>query len=374
MRFIVVLISACALSACGLATGVRGWYVASFALFFVLFYALLSSLSGLLGLSVSVKRGKRRAARGEGSSLTVRVIQKSPFPLGEARLFIKSGDFEGEREISFCPTPFASREIAYPLANAHRGVYTTGVVRLAVRDVFGLVRFTKRVGGNTYTSEILPRVTEHAPMALSAYALSGASSNIATDDASSPAGVREWKEGDPLKRIHWKLSVRERELYVREFEESAKPDALIIPDVRYFGGFGARRRDIEDEVCEQALANVIACEEAGFDSRLLLFGERPVEAAAGGAGGIENIREILMRAEFTGAADYSEALASAMGRLLRTGACVIITPEISGRIVELAAGIARMNVATRVVCVTKAQTAQALDMLKRLNASGVEVC
>ena len=374
MRFTVVLISACALLACGLATGVRGWYIASIALFIALFYALLSALCGLLGLSVNVKRGKRRTARGEGTPLTVRVIQKSPFPLGEARLFIRSGDFEGEKEISFCPSPFASREIAYPLTNAHRGVYVTGVSRLAVRDVFGLVSFSRRISGGVYTVEIMPRLTEYAPMTPGAYGSYGASGNTATDDASSPAGVREWKEGDPLKRIHWKLSARNMEVYVREFEESAKPDALIIPDMSWFGSFGARRRDVEDEVCEEALANVMACRDAGFEARLLLFGEEPLEAAAGGAGGVENIREILMRAEFAAGVDYAGALTSAMGRLLRTGACVIITPEISGRIMELAAGIARMNVMTRVVCVTKAQTAQALDMLKRLNASGVEVC
>ena len=51
-----------------------------------------------------------------------------------------------------------------------------------------------------------------------------------TDDMSSPSSVRAYVEGDSLKKVHWKLTMRKRELIVRQYEEAARPDTLIIMD------------------------------------------------------------------------------------------------------------------------------------------------
>lgn len=373
MRAASVFSGACALLVCGLATGVRGYYISSIALFAALIYALLSVLCGLMALSVEVKGGARRVSRGTSSDMTVRAALKSPFPLGRAAVWMVSGDYSGEREIVICPAPFGSRKLNWRTANAHMGVYRIGAVRLSARDVFGLFEFSRKLSGRTREIEVLPNVAEIRPMERANSGYTGASSNNATDDASSPAGVREWKRGDPLKRVHWKLSARKQELYVREFEESVRPDALIIPDMRSFTGFGERRRSIEDEIAEQTLANAAACVRAGFTARVLIYGEARSEEIISDEGGIEALRDVLMRAGFGGSGSYESVLKSAVGRLLRTGACVMITPEVSGGMVEMAARIASSNVAARVVCVSGAKTAQALDMLERLNASGVEV-
>ena len=52
----------------------------------------------------------------------------------------------------------------------------------------------------------------------------------ATEDVSSPSDIRAYAAGDPMKKIHWKLSLRKQELLVRRFEEPALPEALILMD------------------------------------------------------------------------------------------------------------------------------------------------
>lgn len=52
----------------------------------------------------------------------------------------------------------------------------------------------------------------------------------AMEDPSSPNDFRAYQQGDPLKRIHWKMSARKRELIVKQFEEPALPDALVMLD------------------------------------------------------------------------------------------------------------------------------------------------
>ena len=56
-----------------------------------------------------------------------------------------------------------------------------------------------------------------------------------TEDAASPSGVRDWIPGDALKKVHWKLTMRKRELMVRTYEESARPDTLLLVDLAPLG-------------------------------------------------------------------------------------------------------------------------------------------
>ena len=44
------------------------------------------------------------------------------------------------------------------------------------------------------------------------------------EDVTSPEDTRAYRLGDPFKRIHWKLSIRARELIVRRFEIPEPPD------------------------------------------------------------------------------------------------------------------------------------------------------
>lgn len=45
----------------------------------------------------------------------------------------------------------------------------------------------------------------------------------ATEDISNPSDLRTYAPGDPMKKIHWKQSLRKQELLVRRFEEPALP-------------------------------------------------------------------------------------------------------------------------------------------------------
>jgi uncharacterized protein (DUF58 family) len=45
-------------------------------------------------------------------------------------------------------------------------------------------------------------------------------------------GMREWREGESLRRVHWKLSARRGRLLVREFRGEDRPPIHVILDAR----------------------------------------------------------------------------------------------------------------------------------------------
>jgi uncharacterized protein (DUF58 family) len=54
------------------------------------------------------------------------------------------------------------------------------------------------------------------------------------EDPLRTAGVRQWSEGDDLRRIHWKASARQQELYSRIYEPSEEQQVLIFLNVATF--------------------------------------------------------------------------------------------------------------------------------------------
>jgi uncharacterized protein (DUF58 family) len=60
--------------------------------------------------------------------------------------------------------------------------------------------------------------------------------------ATQPAGLRDHRPGDELRRIHWKASARGKGLLVRELEDDREPGIDIVLDLRCADDAAARAR------------------------------------------------------------------------------------------------------------------------------------
>ena len=99
-------------------------------------------------------------------------------------------------------------------------------------DLFGLFTLTKKARTKLVRVDVLPRVGKTNLLELKVSDVGPEVLSRATEDAASPSDTRKWQDGDVLKKVHWKLSMRKSELMVRTFEESSRPDTLIFPKSR----------------------------------------------------------------------------------------------------------------------------------------------
>ena len=69
----------------------------------------------------------------------------------------------------------------------------------------------------------------------------------AAEDNASPSGVRKWQDGDELKKVHWKLTLKKREVMVRTYYPV---DADALPCIVYIhgGGFVLGNPDTHDRI------------------------------------------------------------------------------------------------------------------------------
>jgi len=125
------------------------------------------------------------------------------------------------------------RIVEYPLLGRVRGRFSTGPLRVRTTDPFGLVQLDRQFQATTDVM-VTPRVVP-----LPAIRTAGGGGN--TGDArphrigvvgQDDALVREYRQGDDVRRIHWRSTAHWGELMVRREEQAWDPSASIVLDSR----------------------------------------------------------------------------------------------------------------------------------------------
>ncbi|WP_141211053.1 DUF58 domain-containing protein [Enemella dayhoffiae] len=148
------------------------------------------------------------------------------------------------------------RDVSYPLVGNQRGRFTVGPLLVRSRDAFNLVKFDRQF---TATSEVLvtPRIHPLPPMANVTGGGSTGESRpqrlgvIGSDDVL----VREYRQGDDVRRVHWRSTARRGELMVRREEQAWDPSVTLILDSRA-GAHGGPGRESSFEYAVSCAASI----------------------------------------------------------------------------------------------------------------------
>lgn len=101
-----------------------------------------------------------------------------------------------------------------------RGSYRLGKTRLRSGDLFGLYPSEATLEHTPWTLYVYPTIKAIPGFTLPARRPIGdsMSRDRLWDDPSRPAGVREYRPGDPIKSIDWKTTARRGDMFVRQFD------------------------------------------------------------------------------------------------------------------------------------------------------------
>lgn len=372
-RLFGVLAAMLALIAAALATGTKIYYAVFIALALTVLFSLVSALWTLLTVRVSMKSGNARVTRGERMMAQITVRHASLLPAGGVRIALRVPGGSGTQEMSVEAPPFAARSFRTVIACPHRGSFDVGVSRVTAEDIFGLFCLSRRSDNRLMRLDVFPRAGEAAPLELKATDVGPEYRSRAQEDAASPSDIRTWQDGDELKKVHWKLSLRKRELMVRTFEESARPDTLIIPDLTEITALRDQRLSIEDAICEAALTAAKAQLAAGYPVRMPLQSAHPEEPVGRWIADLPGFTDALMRVNFDCPYPYEQVLLLMTRRLQRTGGAVLVTSRLTTHAADLAVQMQRQGIAVKFIWIDDAPRAESREMLERIRMSGAQV-
>ena len=363
---------AASMMAAGLSTGVRIYYVILYALLAMPLLGVVAVVWTLMTLRFDMKGVRPRVIRGETLMTVFTVRHLSLLPVSSVRIELSvPSAYSPTRHVTVTTPPFVRRTFRNVIDCPHRGVYDAGVTRIRVTDVFGLICFSRKPKAVRVRLEVAPRARTVEPMALTSVDVGPQVRSRASEDNASPSDIRAWQAGDELKKVHWKLSLRRRTLMVRTYEESARPDTLILPDLSAYTDVKDRQLTLEDCVCEACLSAAKAQLEAGYPVRMPLVSAQPGEVEGQHPADIERFRDALTRVRFDCPYGYEQALLLMQPRLQRTGGIVLATARLDSRVAAMAVRMQRAGIAVKLILVSEDEGEEAMAMLARLKMTGV---
>ncbi|MBI3910051.1 MAG: DUF58 domain-containing protein [Armatimonadetes bacterium] len=135
----------------------------------------------------------------------------------------------GRAELPIHLPPRGSDRVGYVVRPEVRGLHRLGATRIESADPLGM---SKRTTILPVRSEVLvyPRVIPLPPHLLPV----GLTSSVSPMDSTGQRGegnlffgIREYRPGDPLRRIHWRSSARIGHLAVREMEQERTSEVIL---------------------------------------------------------------------------------------------------------------------------------------------------
>jgi len=170
------------------------------------------------------------AVEGDRVRVAVDVRRTSGTPVGSLTVRVSAGRL-GERSVRLRPRGRrASGEV--DLGRLPRGVYTFSETEVVLGDLLGLVTVTPALVCEPATVVVRPRLTELDGLFSDAGRAAGDGRRIllrrqAGFDFHS---VRQYEQGESLRRVHWPSSARRGQLMVKELEDTAHDGVVVILD------------------------------------------------------------------------------------------------------------------------------------------------
>jgi uncharacterized protein (DUF58 family) len=129
--------------------------------------------------------------------------------------------------------PGGTRQLSYPIQPDHRGKFAIGPLHVRVADAFGLAKIGS-TAAPPCTLVVTPPVTALQRTALAGSWLGEGDARASTAAAAGEDDVvpRAYRDGDELRRVHWRSTARYGELMVRREEQRWRNRAVLFLDTR----------------------------------------------------------------------------------------------------------------------------------------------
>lgn len=321
---------------------------------------LLVMSSQRLHLTVSRATDPTRGSVGEEVEVRVEVAnqapRRTPVLLFEDRL---PDGLDAVTRVVLPPLrPGESARVQYRLRAARRGRFPVGPARLVGVEPFGMV---ERTWEATSRDELLVRPRTHRLATVLPVRRNGRGGDSDLGGAGivgdPDLNVREYRDGDDLRRVHWPTTARRGELMVRPDQHPQDHNAVVVVDSRLDGQRGHDEASSLEVLVSAAASVVLHAAELGQRVVLLGDGQEPAPGSHDTAhrddaddDPVEDALDRLAVLRPTG----PDSLASAVEHLPRFNPSMVVAllGEVGPEDVEGLAGSAREATRAALVCVS----------------------
>lgn len=372
--YIIILIAAFLLTQ--LLGGILVYYI-FYCLLFVLIYGTVYIFLQRYFIDAEVKLEERMYFSGDEVECLTKVKCSSaiaaPFVLVNCQTIREeAGGYAGEFTNL---TLEEDRWIRSTIQFSHRGIYDFGNIELKIKDLFQVFELRKVIDCSAEI-KVYPKVYELQRLSIGGkdiyqHALDIKSNN---EDIFTIRDVRKYIEGDSLKRIHWKVSAKHGELYVKNSDNISGEEFTIFLDMNkrnlYLDNYGKS----EEAMVELCISMVSYMLQKGISVKVFINSSKAHCMIIGTKEQLMNLKEFFVKEKSDGDCKFSQFILDNFSKLHRNNGMAIITSEIERDLCECLMRIKNNGYAiTYFYSVILETTLENLEMLKNIGIESQSV-
>jgi uncharacterized protein (DUF58 family) len=239
-----------------------GGYLLSLFYFFLLLplLSLLTCIIAWVGLRFSQLFDNEHPVKGEEIRYRLLLANESfvPAPHIHCRFKVINPQLDLKMpDFSAYLGPHRTTERSYNFRCSYRGIYTVGLQRIEVEDPLGLMTLSPSVEYRTFY--VYPRILalNNFPPGLPTTTGTGSGTPHGGDpDYSLYTQVKEYRDGQSIRHLHWKKFISTGRAFVKEFDTTSEPGLRIYFDLRKTPLREVNPLEIEDTSVEILVALV----------------------------------------------------------------------------------------------------------------------
>lgn len=355
-------------------TGSPLFFMAALLLVLLIVFGFISVWQASRTLTIQSDLSGKTVQRGDNVILNVVVHHHGLLPIAPILLELSATPDMPETKVRLKDAPGKHQRLTLPFHASHVGVCAPGVKAYTIEDLFGFFSIRRCPEASQGDLLVLPVVFPVEDLLFAPGDSGFETLARATEDVTNPSDVRTYQQGDALKKIHWKLSLRKGELMVRRFEEPVLPEVLVLMDCSQPPTWGHpdAEADVRDSLLETAASVVAHQLHSDHGVRLPLQGAHPVEFEK--SMGLPLLLEDLARLDFSEADRFERVLLLETRRLRKVGSTVIVSARLNSNMVDMMIRMRRMGPYVRLYLITfTPDDPKLVPLISKLQQAAIQV-
>lgn len=282
-----LLAAGVAAAACAVVLNERGLLrVAVFVVVLPLTFALFVGI-GRVRIAARRVLLPERVSAGDAAEIELVLWRTGKLPAGQILLEDGAGYALGPRPRFVVEQLPYHRTVSlrYPIRPAQRGVHQIGPLRATITDVFGLTEFDRELGTRSRLV-VLPRVEplHRMPSGAGAGGTDDGSARLHAGQGEPDVIVRQYRQGDDMRKVHWPSTARKDEIMMRVEEHPWSGGTTVLLDHRAAAHFGTGPSSSLEWAVSFAASACLHVRRAGHNVRLVSEHAQPIAEVSGDGG------------------------------------------------------------------------------------------
>lgn len=184
------------------------------------------------------------------------------------------------------------------------------------------------------------------------------------EDYSSLKKIRPYTQGDSFKKIHWKVSSKRGEMFVKEYDSTSSSKMTIFLDAFSNHYLEDTNRAVEDRVVEIGASIAKYALKENSDTSLIYHDDKIVQVDGRDLAAFPNIMKELVTFIGKGNMSFSELVNQETKRLVQGAYIVLITPRITEGLINTLMGLKRKSFIVSLIVVKNGHKEETYHMLR----------